>query len=109
MAEQPIAPIRHLVIVLGDQLEHGSTAFDGFDPVKVAAYDDADRARLLARDGRIDCLNCGAALGETDAQCPYCASVPSLLRSSAAPSALFMASLMSLMACCAPMNCMSPY
>lgn len=43
------------------------------------ALSSADRARLLARDGRIDCLNCGAALGETDAQCPYCASVPSLL------------------------------
>ncbi|MBN8529725.1 MAG: DNA-3-methyladenine glycosylase I [Caulobacterales bacterium] len=28
-------------------------AFDGFDPVKVAAYDDADRARLLADPGVI--------------------------------------------------------
>lgn len=28
-------------------------AFDGFDPVKVAAYDDADRARLLADPGII--------------------------------------------------------
>lgn len=39
----------------------------------------ADRARLLARDGRIDCVNCGAALGATDEQCPYCTSVPGLL------------------------------
>ena len=28
-------------------------AFDGFDPVKVAAYDDADRARLMADPGII--------------------------------------------------------
>ena len=28
------APIRHLVIVLGDQLDHDSTAFDGFDPAR---------------------------------------------------------------------------
>ena len=34
MPEMPAAPIRHLVIVLGDQLEHGSTAFDGFDPAQ---------------------------------------------------------------------------
>ena len=27
-------PIRHLVIVLGDQLDHDSTAFDGFDPAQ---------------------------------------------------------------------------
>jgi deoxyribodipyrimidine photolyase-related protein len=28
------APIRHLVIVLGDQLDHASGAFDGFDPAQ---------------------------------------------------------------------------
>jgi deoxyribodipyrimidine photolyase-related protein len=28
------APIRHLVIVLGDQLDHASSAFEGFDPVQ---------------------------------------------------------------------------
>jgi Zn-finger nucleic acid-binding protein len=38
-----------------------------------------DRASLLARDGRIDCVNCGAALGADDEQCPHCQSVPSLL------------------------------
>jgi deoxyribodipyrimidine photolyase-related protein len=34
MAEPTTARVRHLVIVLGDQLDHGSTAFDGFDPVQ---------------------------------------------------------------------------
>lgn len=30
----PITPVRHLVIVLGDQLDHDSSAFDGFDPAQ---------------------------------------------------------------------------
>lgn len=34
MADAAAAPIRHLVIVLGDQLDHGSSAFDGFDPAQ---------------------------------------------------------------------------
>ena len=34
MSETPAAPIHHLVIVLGDQLDHNSTAFDGFDPAQ---------------------------------------------------------------------------
>jgi Zn-finger nucleic acid-binding protein/predicted nucleic acid-binding Zn ribbon protein len=38
-----------------------------------------DRARLLARSGQIDCVNCGAALAADDEQCPHCQSVPSLL------------------------------
>jgi predicted nucleic acid-binding Zn ribbon protein len=38
-----------------------------------------DRARLLRDKGRIDCVNCGAAVGVDDALCPYCRSVPSLL------------------------------
>lgn len=38
-----------------------------------------DRARLLERQGRIDCVNCGAALGKADEQCSFCGSVPSLL------------------------------
>jgi hypothetical protein len=38
-----------------------------------------DRARLLRDKGRIDCVNCGAAVGLDDALCPYCHSVPSLL------------------------------
>jgi deoxyribodipyrimidine photolyase-related protein len=32
------APIRHLVIVLGDQLDHASSAFDGFDPAQDAVW-----------------------------------------------------------------------
>lgn len=39
----------------------------------------ADRAQLLRATGRIDCVNCGAAVGIDDARCPYCQSVPSLL------------------------------
>ncbi len=38
-----------------------------------------DRAQLLQRAGRIDCVNCGAALGANDEQCSFCRSVPSLL------------------------------
>ena len=38
-----------------------------------------DRARLLRDRGRIDCVNCGAAIGTGDERCPYCRSVPSLL------------------------------
>ena len=38
-----------------------------------------DRAKLLRDRGRIDCVNCGAAIGKDDERCPYCSSVPSLL------------------------------
>jgi predicted nucleic acid-binding Zn ribbon protein len=38
-----------------------------------------DRARLLQERGRIDCVNCGAAIGKQDERCPFCTSVPSLL------------------------------
>jgi hypothetical protein len=38
-----------------------------------------DRAALLARDGRIDCVDCGAAIGQHDEHCPQCQAVPALL------------------------------
>lgn len=38
-----------------------------------------DRARLVAKHGHIDCVNCGAAIGKADETCPYCASVPGVL------------------------------
>jgi predicted nucleic acid-binding Zn ribbon protein len=38
-----------------------------------------DRARLLRDKGRIDCVNCGAAVGLDDERCLHCHSVPSLL------------------------------
>ncbi len=38
-----------------------------------------DCAQLLQRAGRIDCVNCGSAIGAGEAQCSYCGSVPSLL------------------------------
>ena len=38
-----------------------------------------DRARLLRDRGRIDCVNCGGAIGKDDERCPYCRSIPSLL------------------------------
>jgi hypothetical protein len=38
-----------------------------------------DRAQLLARAGRIDCVNCGAAVAAADERCAYCGSVASLL------------------------------
>lgn len=37
-----------------------------------------DRAQLMARDGRIDCVNCGAPIDAGDASCSHCLSVPSL-------------------------------
>jgi predicted nucleic acid-binding Zn ribbon protein len=38
-----------------------------------------DRARLLRDCGRIECVNCGGAIGKDDAVCPWCRSIPSLL------------------------------
>lgn len=38
-----------------------------------------DRARLLRDKGRIECVNCGAAVGTGDERCRSCLSVPSLL------------------------------
>ncbi|CAM5785416.1 hypothetical protein [Rhizobacter fulvus] len=38
-----------------------------------------DRARLIEQNGRIDCVNCGAAVGADDERCAYCQSVASLL------------------------------
>ncbi len=38
-----------------------------------------DRTRLLERNGHIDCVNCGAAIGADDESCRYCRSVASLL------------------------------
>ena len=38
-----------------------------------------DRAKLLRDRGRIDCVNCGGAIGKDDALCPWCKSIPSLL------------------------------
>lgn len=38
-----------------------------------------DRQQLLQQSGRIDCVNCGAAIGTEDTACPACRSVPSLL------------------------------
>lgn len=33
-----MAELRHLVLVLGDQLEPDAAAFDGFDPAQDAAW-----------------------------------------------------------------------
>ncbi|MBX3606728.1 MAG: hypothetical protein KF788_15725 [Piscinibacter sp.] len=38
-----------------------------------------DRAILVERHGHVDCVNCGAAIGREDAECPHCRSVPALL------------------------------
>jgi hypothetical protein len=38
----------------------------------------ADRAALLARDGQIDCVGCGASIGQRDEACPQCGAVPSM-------------------------------
>lgn len=39
----------------------------------------ADRARTLARDGALHCLNCGGAIGAADSACRWCAAAPALL------------------------------
>ncbi|MEP7139984.1 MAG: hypothetical protein ABI745_10180 [Caldimonas sp.] len=38
-----------------------------------------DRATLLQRRGRIDCVNCGGEIAQDDERCRYCLSIPSLL------------------------------
>ena len=38
MADAPASPLRHLVIVLGDQLDTEASAFDGFDPQQDAVW-----------------------------------------------------------------------
>ena len=38
-----------------------------------------DRATLLRDRGRVECVNCGGAVGKDDERCPYCRSIPSLL------------------------------
>ena len=38
-----------------------------------------DRAKLLQARGRIECVNCGGAIGTDDERCPFCHSVASLL------------------------------
>lgn len=38
-----------------------------------------DRARLIEKQGRIDCVNCGASVARDEEHCSYCGSVPSLL------------------------------
>lgn len=50
-----------------------------FEKGLVRPMSSADRAALLRRDGRIDCVNCGAPIAAGDAQCRHCGSVPSLL------------------------------
>lgn len=39
----------------------------------------ADRARALARDGALHCVNCGGAVGATDSTCSWCHSVPAVV------------------------------
>ena len=39
----------------------------------------ADRARALARDGALHCINCGGAIGQQDVQCPWCTAAPALV------------------------------
>lgn len=43
------------------------------------AMSSADRARALARDGALHCVNCGGAVGAGDGPCPWCTSVPALV------------------------------
>lgn len=50
-----------------------------FEKGLVRPLSSADRAALLRRDGRIDCVNCGAPVGAADTECGHCRSVPSLV------------------------------
>jgi hypothetical protein len=38
-----------------------------------------DRAELLAKQGRIHCVNCGGAIGVDDVRCSWCGTAPALL------------------------------
>lgn len=44
----------------------------------VRAMSSADRAGIVQRSGRLDCLNCGAAVDPKEASCSHCLSVPAL-------------------------------
>jgi hypothetical protein len=48
----------------------------------------ADRAALLARDGRIDCVGCGGPIGQTDGACRQCGALPSMFDIARLASAL---------------------
>lgn len=39
----------------------------------------ADRARALARDGALHCVNCGGQIGQADTACPWCEAAPALV------------------------------
>jgi Zn-finger nucleic acid-binding protein len=43
------------------------------------AMTSADRARALARDGALNCVNCGGDIGQADSHCRWCASAPALV------------------------------
>lgn len=44
----------------------------------VRAMSSADRAGIVRRSGRLDCLNCGAPVGSAEASCSHCRAVPAL-------------------------------
>jgi Zn-finger nucleic acid-binding protein len=39
----------------------------------------SDRRQLLAERGGLNCMNCGGAIGATDAACPWCRTAPAML------------------------------
>jgi Zn-finger nucleic acid-binding protein len=43
------------------------------------AMGSADRARALQRDGRLNCVNCGGAIGQGEAHCSWCGCAPALV------------------------------
>jgi hypothetical protein len=83
---EPLKPVHNLTrwgrsLQLECPARHGSAqTFAQFLGEKglVRPLSSADRARLVAA-GALHCLNCGAPLAAGDAECGWCASVPSLI------------------------------
>jgi hypothetical protein len=66
------------------ECEHGHGAYQSFaqflqEKGLLRPMSRLDRAQIIARQGHIACVNCGAAIGTGDEQCSFCQSVPSLL------------------------------
>jgi len=53
---------RHLVLVLGDQLDHQAAAFDGFDPLRDRSLDGGGRGRIDPRLG-VQAAHSGVSVG----------------------------------------------
>jgi hypothetical protein len=66
------------------ECKRGHGAFQSFaqflsEKGLVRPLSSADRASLLRRDEGLHCLNCGAAMGQSDTRCTYCDGSPGII------------------------------